>query len=884
MGNRRVRFGRHGYSFAYGALAMSIIASLPTHTAQAQPAPSADAIYDFDLPAGELGTVLQRFSATTGLQVSFQPGLAEGQQVGAIRGRLAWQAVLTRLLQGTGLEYQVVNSKAIVIRRAEAPPAPAARPQSPPSPPAARAATADTPTTDLERLMVTGTRIRGGSTPSPVIEIGAERILQEGFADLGEVIRSTPQNYNGGQNPGMAGGSTNAADQNLTGGSALNLRGLGADASLTLLNGRRLAYSGFSQAVDIGAIPVDAVERLEIIPDGASAIYGSDAVGGVANVILRRDFDGVVLGTRHGAAADGGLSTHEYTVTSGATWSNGGLIATYKNVSVDPIYGRQRDYTALLPDPYTIYFGNKMSASVISAHHEVGAAAELRLDVLKTDREMSRELTGIGSYDRQVTETSIVLASPGVEIFLPGDWSLDLGATYGTGETISDRRVGDGTTTDLPRGNVQCFCNESRTYEIGAEGPLFSLSGGDARLALGLGSRKNSFLTRRIHPSPSTTGGEERARYGYAELSLPIISPDSNMSGVHRLELSGAARSEDYDTFGRVNTPKLGLVYGPSSDFTLKASWGKSFKAPTLNQRYERKVSYLLGVELAGGSGYPPGATALMSGGGNSELQAERARTWTASLALHPDAWPSLQAELTWFDIDFADRVVLPVNIYQTLSNPMYAEFVNYSPTPEQQAALLAEYNSAFFNLAGAPYDPSQVVAIVRADYTNVARQRVQGIDLSGSYRIDLDKGRLVVRGSASWLDSSQQTSAAQPAFDLAGEAFQPAKFNGRLGLVWTDAGISVSGFMNHIAGVTNRQATFTEKTASFTTVDSTLRYRTGDRSDALGGVEVAIAIQNLLNRAPPLYTPLSVVQPPFDSSNYSAVGRFWSVSISKRW
>ena len=189
--------------------------------------------------------------------------------------------------------------------------------------------------TDLQAVTVTGTRIRGGGTPSPVITIGSEQIQQEGFTDLGEVIRSVPQNFSGGQNPGVIGAASGVGNQNLTGGSALNLRGLGADASLTLLNGHRLAYDGFTQAVDISAIPVEAVERLEIIPDGASAIYGSDAVGGVANVILKPDYDGVALGARYGGATDGGLATREYTATAGTTWASGGLIATLKDVDVD---------------------------------------------------------------------------------------------------------------------------------------------------------------------------------------------------------------------------------------------------------------------------------------------------------------------------------------------------------------------------------------------------------------------------------------------------------------------------------------------------------------------------------------------------------------------
>ena len=163
----------------------------------------------------------------------------------------------------------------------------------------------DAAATELETVTVTGTRLRGGITPSPVIAIGSERIRQEGFSTLGEVVRSLPQNFNGGQNPGVvsATGSGNMYNQNAGGGSSLNLRGIGPDATLTLLNGRRLAYGGLMQAVDISAIPVAAVERVDIVADGASAIYGSDAVAGVGNVILKRDMEGAVLSARYGRAA-----------------------------------------------------------------------------------------------------------------------------------------------------------------------------------------------------------------------------------------------------------------------------------------------------------------------------------------------------------------------------------------------------------------------------------------------------------------------------------------------------------------------------------------------------------------------------------------------------
>src|SRR3546814_6173247 len=96
-----------------------------------------------------------------------------------------------------------------------------------------------------------------------------------------------------------------------------------------------------AQVFDSSAVPVETGDRIDIVAGGASAIFGSDAVGGVANVVLKRDFDGFALGARYGTATDGGLATREYTATAGHVWSSGGLIATYKSASSDPIYARQ---------------------------------------------------------------------------------------------------------------------------------------------------------------------------------------------------------------------------------------------------------------------------------------------------------------------------------------------------------------------------------------------------------------------------------------------------------------------------------------------------------------------------------------------------------------
>lgn len=735
--------------------------------------------------------------------------------------------------------------------------------------------------TELETVTVTGTRIRGGTTPSPVIAIGSEQIRQEGFADLGAVIRSVPQNFRGGQNPGVIGAAAGVGNQDLTGGSSLNLRGLGADASLTLLNGRRLAYDGFSQAVDMSAIPVEAVERLEIVPDGASAIYGSDAVGGVANVILKRDFDGVALGVRHGGATDGGLGTREYSAIAGAQWAGGGLIATFKDTASDPIYARQRGYTRHLVEPYTIYGGSNARSGLVSIHQAVAEVAELRLDALRTKRDMERYVSQGAAYYRYTPDTSITLVSPSIVFYMGSDWSLTLAGTHGRDENIDERYLVSAAGSRLV--TQTCHCNRSRSYEIGAEGPLFAIGGGEARLAVGAGSREDAF-NYRPRVAGTSYGGEERARSAYAELSVPVIAPSMGMDGIRRLEFSAALRGENYASFGAVTTPKLGVLYDPNADLTFKASWGRSFKAPTLLQRYQDRMAYLWSASAVGAVGSPADATVLMSYGGNADLQPERARTWSASLAVHPQALPGLETELTWFDIDYVDRVVEPVSYPQALSNPAYAEFVDHAPTPEQVARLLAVYNSAFYNLTGAPYDPAKVVAIIRDQYVNAARQRIRGIDLSTSYRFDLERGQLAIRGSSSWLDSSQRTSAGQPVNALAGTVANPARFNGRIGAVWMAGGLTASAFANHVSGVTSRRGTVSNKGASFTTLDTTLGYEIAAQGRVLPAMSFDLSVQNLLNRAPPLYAPAVATYVPYDATNYSAIGRFVSASVSMRW
>lgn len=152
----------------------------------------------------------------------------------------------------------------------------------------------------LDRITVTGTNIRRTDTETvaPVEIITREQIQRSGLQSIGEVLSRLSAN---------TGGTFNEyANSFAPGTQSISLRGLGQRATLVLINGRRVSNYGFAQNiqdsfVDLSQIPSDAIERVEVLKDGASAVYGSDAIAGVVNVIMRRDYKGISANANFGA-------------------------------------------------------------------------------------------------------------------------------------------------------------------------------------------------------------------------------------------------------------------------------------------------------------------------------------------------------------------------------------------------------------------------------------------------------------------------------------------------------------------------------------------------------------------------------------------------------
>lgn len=167
----------------------------------------------------------------------------------------------------------------------------------------------------VEKIEVTGSNIKRVDTETiaPVEIITREDIERTGQASIADVLRNIPASVSGSFNES----ATNSFAPGATG---LSLRGLGSKSTLVLINGRRTAGYGFAQNisdtfVDVNSIPSAAVERVEILKDGASALYGSDAIAGVVNIILRKDFKGAQAGVRVGRSE--GKNDYRVTATGG---------------------------------------------------------------------------------------------------------------------------------------------------------------------------------------------------------------------------------------------------------------------------------------------------------------------------------------------------------------------------------------------------------------------------------------------------------------------------------------------------------------------------------------------------------------------------------------
>lgn len=336
-----------------------LLAGLAT-CAIAAPASAQDARYRMDLPAQRLDKSLFAVAQQTGVQLVFTDPAIAKRKAPAVAGNLTVPQTLTALLANSDYTYRFSAGNVVRIvgkRSLREKPEPASFVQTAPAQDMADPGAAAEPVeaAPQDEIVVTGTQIRGSSITAalPVTVVDAQAIAATGAVSGDELFRSIPQMGDVSFNSAYLPNSSNSARGDV---GSVNLRGLGVGNTLVLLNGRRVVAHPTSRADDnlvpvltynTNAIPVFGLERLEVLRDGAAAIYGSDAVAGVVNTVLRKDYRGITGEAQVGWAEDTSLQEVNLSLLAGTRLGNRGNIALF--VSHDrrsALEAKDQDYTA----------------------------------------------------------------------------------------------------------------------------------------------------------------------------------------------------------------------------------------------------------------------------------------------------------------------------------------------------------------------------------------------------------------------------------------------------------------------------------------------------------------------------------------------------------
>lgn len=309
----------------------------------AAPAAARQAIA-FDIPAGPMQTALEQFAAQSRLQLLYTPALVAGRAAPQVRGSMTADQALGRLLAGSGILVSRPREGVIVLQASGGRQAGLddalglSMPQ----------ALTPEPASQVDALVVTGTLLRGGGAPAaPVVVLSRDDIDRSGAGTLADALTALPQAFGGSSSTDTYLTASDGQNSNNTLATGVNLRGLGSDATLVLVNGRRLAGTGSKgDFADVSAIPLAAVDRVDVLLDGASALYGSDAVGGVVNIILKTNFEGAETRLRGGFAAGGAAKEFSVGQTFGLHWDQGGLILSGEYYQREALRRSDRDFTA----------------------------------------------------------------------------------------------------------------------------------------------------------------------------------------------------------------------------------------------------------------------------------------------------------------------------------------------------------------------------------------------------------------------------------------------------------------------------------------------------------------------------------------------------------
>ena len=894
---------------------------------------------DQQIPPQALSTALQAFAEVRGIELVYASDEIEGVQTRGVCTALAVEEALQRLLEGTGLTFHSLGDGAFTLLPIHAnpdpadPPDPAAlsaslgfglqslfqiaqrvagfqssadfavSPESGPKPDVSLPAGVRA-SLGMEEVLVTGTNIRNVPHEfSPVTRVTRNQLDRAGYANVGQFIAQLPQNFGGGSaaTPDRGAGSLSGIGAN-----SVNLRAMGAGATLTLLNGRRMAPSGTAGSyVDISGIPTAALERVDVLTDGASAIYGSDAIAGVVNFILRKDYNGAETRVRVGTKTEGDANSYQIGQTFGVSNERGRALLSYEYSNEDPLDANDRSYTPMMDDPNDVLPGGYRNSAFFSGGLNLGSNAELFLDLNFSDRH-SRQIANFNGSNRlTIADVKNYGATAGFSFSLPGDWRAEVSAT---GSLTDFRNMEYERPTREGFGGSDMWDEDSVwSVDAKADGGLFDLWGGTVRAVIGAQYREESHdgatdffdeFGEYLNLVQLEADIDRSVSALYAEIYAPLVSEKNAVPGVRSLALSLAGRYEDYSDFGTTFNPKFGVLWSPIDGLTLRASYGKSFRAPPMfylvdNINTVDIVDYI-DPEVPSGR-----SVAAMVAGSSSDLDPEESTSWSFGFDLRPAFAPGFSARFTYYDIEYTGRIAWPSPNVDTNTY----EFYDY-PLPVERNVSLAQLESwvsqaqfPVFNYT--TYFPwlsqselEDVTVVLRGFYTNTSSSRAQGIDADFNYDFSVGESKLMATLNANYiLEQEDQFSVLRAPVKTYDRIFNPAGLRMRGGMMWSLNAVSANLFANYVSSYDDdRVRGTTVGVDAWLTFDASVQYDF-DRAGASGfmsGVKTTLSIRNLFDKDPSYVAPGIHVNDAafaaYDTANADPDGRTIALQFTKQW
>jgi iron complex outermembrane receptor protein len=842
----------------------------------------------FDLPAGPMDKALRDFAVQANRNISYEPSIVSGLQAAAIKGEFTVGDALTLLLKGTKLRAVDINTKTIRILEKTSP---GTSLQTVPEDSSSKNTEIQSKN-DIEEITVTGTHIRGTTdSPSPVLVFTRDDIDAAGVNTIQQFLESLPQNFGGISENTMGAIAGGSQANNAVNGSAPNLRGLGADATLVLINGHRVAPGNSNGSfVDISMIPLTAVERIEIVTDGASAIYGSDAVGGVVNIILRTKYDGAETRVQYGSVTNGSMHNVQVGQTVGTDWTGGSGVLSYQYFDQTPLSAAGRNYLHSVALPFNLLPEQVQQSVFANADQEIATGLNIHGDAIYSHRGtnsvFSSDFDSTDYTSANPSEINFYSMSLGSTLKLPRQSELAVTATYSESDTAQQSFE---LPSPSPLQGVEKTKSALISVDANLDGVLAFIPAGPIRYAVGAQYRKESFGNTFLFPSTNNTFYPSRdVDAGYVELHFPVIGQTAGSRGDPALELTLADRVEHYSDFGSTNNPQVGLVGKASSSVTIRGTYGTSFKAPLLSELNPVPSQVLL---YPGAAFNPvPGEAipnTLLVYGGNPDLEPEKARVWTVGLDFKPVEVEGLTTKLTYYDIVFTNEIVAAdtsVNLANAFVDEAFlgSNIVQRNPPSSLIQQLISE--PTYEN----PYNinPASIGALINSESMNLSEVKTRGLDFDFGYkRTILGTGIDTGIGGTYIFTFDDQFASGVPVRSLLNTTYNPVDLKLRARALATRGPLSGGFYINFTNDYSNDNVAPYAHVSSWTTADAVASYEFGSSGTPFHGVTIGLSVINLTNRAPPyVANPSGYSTITYDGVNANALGRYISLRLQKRW